>query len=593
MNTSAAPTTAKPKIRLSEMARRNVPMRATYDAAQTNDDNMRHWSAADDMSANAAHNPEIRRILRRRARYEVSNNCIAKGIVATKADYVVGTGPTLQVLTKDEDYNQAIETKFNQWAIAVRAFSKLWQMAFAEIQDGEAFGLLVNNPKIRDVVKLDLRLVEADQVSSPFSALNQKTDGIIFDDFGNPAGYTVLKEHPGELFNTLGLSSDYDTFRADHVLHLFKSERPGQTRGVPHITPALPLFALLRRFTLAVVSAAETAANLAGILKSTAPAGDPEEVEALETIEIIRNMLLTVPQGWDMSQFKAEQPQTTYEMFKRALISEAARCIGQPYGIAAADSSTYNYSSGKLDHLPWFKTLAIDWDRLEDTCVDRLFDAWHAEAVLIPGHLPPSPTAGEGVPAHTWFWDGQELMDPREAGAKETALGCGIDSYPRIFARRGLDWKTEMHAQAEALGMTFTQYQAALRTKLFSPTSDQQATTTSTSTDEETGEEQDGVSVTPQRAKTKASTGSPSVASQELAEFVENYAKSVRSGLITPNIEDEIAFRKRLGLPPVSEAVRQAWEQNDGARQPVTLKSPKAANEGAADPKPTAKETTK
>lgn len=58
---------------------------------------------ADHLSANAAASSEIRRILRSRARYEVANNSYAKGIVLTLANYVVGTGPRLQMLTDDPD----------------------------------------------------------------------------------------------------------------------------------------------------------------------------------------------------------------------------------------------------------------------------------------------------------------------------------------------------------------------------------------------------------------------------------------------------------------------------------------------------------
>ena len=118
---SGTATAAGKRVRLSELVRTRVPLRASYDAAQTTDDNSKHWSAADDLSANAAHSAEVRRVLRRRSRYEIANNSIAKGIVATKADYIVGTGPTLQVLTPDEAYNQAVETRFKHWAIAAQA----------------------------------------------------------------------------------------------------------------------------------------------------------------------------------------------------------------------------------------------------------------------------------------------------------------------------------------------------------------------------------------------------------------------------------------------------------------------------------------
>ena len=43
-------------------------VRARYDAASTNDENRRHWANADSLSANAANSPEVRRVLRNRAR---------------------------------------------------------------------------------------------------------------------------------------------------------------------------------------------------------------------------------------------------------------------------------------------------------------------------------------------------------------------------------------------------------------------------------------------------------------------------------------------------------------------------------------------
>ena len=80
----------------------HVPLRVRgrYDAAATNDDNRRHWANADLLSANAAANPEVRRILRNRARYEVANNSYARGIVLTLANDAIGTGPRLQMLTR-------------------------------------------------------------------------------------------------------------------------------------------------------------------------------------------------------------------------------------------------------------------------------------------------------------------------------------------------------------------------------------------------------------------------------------------------------------------------------------------------------------
>ncbi|MEA3366566.1 MAG: hypothetical protein U9R68_00465 [Planctomycetota bacterium] len=64
-----------------------------YDAARTTDDNSRHWIHADNLSADAANSPEVRRLLRNRTRYEVANNSYARGIVDTLANDLIGTGP--------------------------------------------------------------------------------------------------------------------------------------------------------------------------------------------------------------------------------------------------------------------------------------------------------------------------------------------------------------------------------------------------------------------------------------------------------------------------------------------------------------------
>ncbi len=76
---------------------------------------------------------------------------------------------------------------------------------------------------------------------------------------GNPVAYYVLKRHPGEnpAFRS-GL--DYDLLLAEAVVHLFRAERPGQSRGIPEITSSLSLFAMLRRYALAVLGSAEQAA---------------------------------------------------------------------------------------------------------------------------------------------------------------------------------------------------------------------------------------------------------------------------------------------------------------------------------------------
>ncbi|HOF18977.1 MAG TPA: phage portal protein [Phycisphaerae bacterium] len=435
--------------RLRAIAIRHV--RGRFDSAATTADNRRHWANADALSADSAASADVRRTLRNRARYEVANNSYARGIVLTLANDTVGTGPRLQLLTDQSALNQEVEHAFEQWAAEVSLAEKLRTMRMARAQDGEAFGVLVNNPILDHPVKLDLRLVEADHVTSPTQYLldDQEADGIRLDAFGNPSAYHVLREHPGG--SRFAFTDDFMTVPAPHMVHVFRQDRPGQHRGIPEITPALPLFAQLRRYTLAVLAAAEAAADFAGILYTDAPAnGEAESVKPMDSIELERNMLLTMPGGWKMSQVEPMQPTTTYAEFKKEILNEIARCLNMPYNVAAGNSSGYNYASGRLDHQTYFKAIRVDQAFMALKVLDRILAAWLWEYALTPLATFDLPLMeGRVLPTHQWFWDGTEHVDPaKEANAQETRLKNHTTTLAHEYARQGRDWEEELRQRA-------------------------------------------------------------------------------------------------------------------------------------------------
>jgi len=466
-------------------------IRSRYDAAATNDENRRHWAAADSLSANAANSADVRRTLRNRARYETANNSYAKGIVLTLANDVVGTGPRLQMLTANEEANRRIELEFSRWSRSIGLAAKLRTMRMARCVDGEAFAVLTSNPLIGTPVTLDVRTVEAEQITTPdltFKATNA-IDGIVFDPAGNPAEYHLLREHPGDASGTGGWRLDYDRIPASSMLHLFRADRPGQARGIPDLLPALPLFAQLRRFTLAVLAAAETAADFAGILYTDAPPnGEADAVEPMDTIELEKRALLTMPGGWKMTQLQAEQPATTYAEFKHEILNEISRCLNMPYNIAAANSSGYNYASGRLDHQTYYKAIRVDQAHLEAVVLDPLLIAWLAEAILIPGLLPTG-SADIDPAAHQFFWDGHEHVDPlKEASAQATRLASHTTTLADEYARRGQDWEVQLRQRAKELTLM---KELGLQTAASGSPEPQSESDSHTDPDAEVGEEQD------------------------------------------------------------------------------------------------------
>ena len=86
----------------------------------------------------------------------------------------------IAVLTSDDTANRTVEQTFVRWSDAIRLPEKLRTMRTARAESGEVFAIFTANPAIDAPVKLDLRLVEADQVATPSFSIDDNVDGIVF-----------------------------------------------------------------------------------------------------------------------------------------------------------------------------------------------------------------------------------------------------------------------------------------------------------------------------------------------------------------------------------------------------------------------------
>ena len=88
---------------------------------------------------------------------------------------------------------------------------------------------------------------------------------------------------------------------------------------------------------MAVVAAAEIAADFAGVIESDASAfqDDPDEFsESFLTVDVEKRMLMTLPAGWKLKQLQAEQPTDTFKDFEEAIVKQASRVSRVPLNIA-------------------------------------------------------------------------------------------------------------------------------------------------------------------------------------------------------------------------------------------------------------------
>jgi capsid protein len=206
----------------------------------------------------------------------------------------------------------------------------------------------------------------------------------------------------------------------------------------------LPLFAQLRRYTLATLSAAEAAADFAGILYTDAPAeGESDDVRPMDSFILEKNTLLAMPGGWKMGQLDPKHPAATYAEFKRELLNEIARCLNIPYNIAACNSSGYNYASGRLDHQTYYKSIRVDQAFIASVILDKILAAWLREYFLI--NPPLGQVTRYPLPEHAWFWDGTSHVDPqKEARAQGLRLKNNATTLAHEYALMGRDWESEI-----------------------------------------------------------------------------------------------------------------------------------------------------
>ena len=455
-------------------------VKSKFDAANTSPEAMRHWKGADHLSADAELVPEIRRLVVSRSRFEVANNGYLAGILRTLAYDTNGTGPRLQLrpdsvgLLFPKDANSYAsrclsrrEKRFHKYARRINLAEKLRLARLAKARDGEVFIQKVINPRIDAVNNIDLVLYEAEQVGSLISqdvdgyyknGSPKEVDGILYDRCGNPTYYRFWRIHPGAQGG--GSAGEYSLVPANAVIHYASHARPGQHRGFPEIAASLTVFNDLRRYSNAVVAAAETAAVISFLLE-TDTIYDADEfdlsdeldengkrmkkINFTDVVPIAKNAGVALPEGWKAHQLKAEQPTTTYSGFVDAKLNEAARALSMPFNVAKGNSAGYNYASGRLDHQVYHRMIAVERQTIEYTILDRVFETWESiDKILHPEDYP-----AEAEYYHVWMWDGFEHSDPaKESNAQSMRLANGTTTLAEECAARGKDYEAVLRQLA-------------------------------------------------------------------------------------------------------------------------------------------------
>lgn len=413
------------------------------------------------VSPNAALLPTLS-TLRDRARAAVRNDGYAKGAIDKLVTNLVGTG--IKPLSKADDaaFRATVQRVWLAWTDESDADGLLdWygqqrQIARTWLEAGEVFvRLRLRRPEDGLTVPLQIQVVEPEQCPHTYNAQLSNGQhvraGIQFDAIGRRVAYWFHPSRAGDL-------QDFDAgqlrpIAAESVIHLYDPLRPGQLRGMPHLTQALIRLHELDKYDDAVLLRQQLA-NLfvAFLTRQPVVAGetvlDPLTGLAKGTgdrpaLSLEPGIFQELDSGEDVTFSKPPDIQGGYKDFVRQQLFHIASATGVPYEVLTGDLSGLNDRTVRVV-LHEFRrfVIALQHQILSYQLCRRVWDAWMDRAFL-SGALPlPAAYADDPLPwaRVKWMPQGWPYLHPvQDVKAAQDAIRAGFTSRSAVVSEQGED----------------------------------------------------------------------------------------------------------------------------------------------------------
>lgn len=413
--------------------------------------------------------------MRGRSRNLAHNNDYARKFLSMVEANVVGpAGFSLQVLAREGDRldavaNSLIEAAFRDWS-RKGAGEVSGQYAFRDVcatvaqtvaRDGEALVRLVRGAASGNKYGFALQVLDVDRLPVTMNGQaangNQIVMGIELDTFGRAVAYHIHRRHPGALSGRYG-STEIERVPATDMLHLFRSARPEQRRGVPAMHTAMIRLEMLSKFEKAAVVAARKGAETLGFFKSAtgeAPKLDGVAADGNQITTSVPGSFDTLPEGMEFQPFDTKYPNEMFGAFVKSTLRGIASGLGVSYNALASDLEGVNYSSlraGVLEERDQWMTLQ-NW--LIEAFLSPVYEGWLRTALLAgairyPGGSALPATKLEKFLPHAWQGRRWAWVDPlKDIEANIAAINAGLKSRREVIAEQGRDLD-EVWAQLQA-----------------------------------------------------------------------------------------------------------------------------------------------
>jgi capsid protein len=421
-----------------------------WQAAETTRLNYGHWQSVTGQPINAELTGNLDQ-LRARSEDEISKNALVEGMISTFTLSCLGTsGPSLQIVSEDAEYNTARERLWQWWAdragsnqqLGMVDIMRLWLRSL--FGSGEFLDQLIALADAEGPVKMRLLPIHAHRLMTPPEFLGDHSVAMgVRRDLLNrrPVCYYISQPYIMGAFEVY--TGEFLEIPYRNLLHGFLMTEEDQVRGVPWLAPCLDSIGELRDYVDSTLDAARAAADWGVYIYSDhpempiVPMTDPPSDVPFE-----RRQERYVPPGWKPDQVTPQHPPTNWDMFYKSRVQEIGRAINMPLMMMLLDSSNHNYSSARFDGQLFWRGIGYIQAFL-GRHLDRIEGEVAHEATLayLAGDGSGLPPAPDGPIERRWLWPKAPHVDPtKERQADRDAMMNGDETYADLCARNNRDW---------------------------------------------------------------------------------------------------------------------------------------------------------
>jgi lambda family phage portal protein len=399
------------------------------------------------------------RQLRDRCRDLARNNDYAKKYISLMKTNVVGEfGISMQSRARNDDRsldrvaNSILEEQWKAWGKKGNCTID-GKLSFIDCQSMVMEQLATEGECLIQIIRdsnlpwgFALKFLDNDMLDE---GLNERASngneirmGVEEDDNGKVVAYWLWTQHPFDDVVRKPSQNKRVRVPAEQILHIYRQERPNQTRGIPPMVTAILDLKQLNGYIEAELVAARVAAAKMGFFtseKGDEYVGEGTDEEYNQTMNAEAGVFEQLPEGMNFQTFDPQHPTGQFASFIKQIIRSVASGLQVSYASLSNDLESVNYSSirqGALEERHYFRA---EQRFLIEHFLQPIFEAWLLMAMTKGKVNLPAFKFDKFANPH-WQPRGFGNIDPlKETQSQILGLNNGIMSLQDIASLHGRD----------------------------------------------------------------------------------------------------------------------------------------------------------